>query len=75
MGTRYSNASEPLKRSMKCVPNDLPAIALTGYTQTEDGGGAAKAGFVAHLTKPVAAPALIAAIRDVADRQGESLAS
>jgi ATP-binding cassette subfamily B protein len=53
----------------------LPAIALTGYTQTEDGDRAARAGFAAHLTKPIAAPALIAAIRDVADRQGESLAS
>jgi ATP-binding cassette, subfamily B, bacterial len=43
----------------------LNAIALTGHTQTEDVERSLRAGFVAHLTKPIAAPALIDSIRDV----------
>jgi len=43
----------------------LSAIALTGHTQTEDVERSLRAGFAAHLTKPVAAPALIDAIREV----------
>ena len=44
----------------------MPAIALTGYTHTDDRDRARQAGFRLHLTKPVAAPALIEAIRGVA---------
>jgi ATP-binding cassette subfamily B protein len=44
----------------------IPAVALTGYVQTEDGVRARMAEFQLHLTKPVAAEALIDAIRHVA---------
>jgi ATP-binding cassette subfamily B protein len=44
----------------------IPAVALTGYVQTEDGVRARMAEFQLHLTKPVAADALIDAIRHVA---------
>jgi ATP-binding cassette subfamily B protein len=44
----------------------IPAIALTGYVQTEDGARARTAQFQLHLTKPVAAEALIDAIRQIA---------
>ncbi len=46
----------------------MPAIALTGHTQTEDRLRAQMAGFQLHLTKPVPAERLIAAIRQVAAR-------
>jgi ATP-binding cassette subfamily B protein len=44
----------------------IPAIALTGYVQTGDRVRARTAEFQLHLTKPVAAEALIDAIRQVA---------
>lgn len=44
----------------------IPAVALTGYVQTEDVERARMAEFQLHLTKPVAAEALIDAIRQVA---------
>jgi ATP-binding cassette subfamily B protein len=46
----------------------MPAIALTGHTQTEDRLRAQMAGFQMHMTKPVPAERLIAAIRQVAVR-------
>lgn len=44
----------------------MPAIALTGHTQTEDRLRAQMAGFQMHMTKPVPTERLIAAIRQVA---------
>ncbi|WP_250504377.1 ATP-binding cassette domain-containing protein [Caballeronia sp. AZ7_KS35] len=46
----------------------MPAIALTGHTQADARSRAQAAGFQAHLTKPVAAPKLIATIGDVTAR-------
>jgi CheY-like chemotaxis protein len=40
----------------------LPAIALTAYSRTEDSSDAVEAGFQIHLTKPVNADLLKAAI-------------
>jgi ATP-binding cassette subfamily B protein len=45
--------------------DQIPGIALTGYSQAGDQVRARQAGFVVHLTKPVAAPVLIEAILDV----------
>jgi ATP-binding cassette subfamily B protein len=45
--------------------DQIPGIALTGYSQAGDRVRARQAGFVVHLTKPVAAPVLIEAILDV----------
>ena len=48
-------------------PNgDIPAIALTGYGREDDINKCLKAGFVAHLTKPVDFTRLEAMIRRVA---------
>jgi ATP-binding cassette subfamily B protein len=44
----------------------IPAIALTGYAHSEDRLRAQMAGFQLHVTKPVPAENLIAAIRQVA---------
>jgi PAS domain S-box-containing protein len=41
---------------------DVPAIALTGYGQTEDRVRGAAAGFQMHLVKPIDPPELLAAI-------------
>jgi ATP-binding cassette subfamily B protein len=46
----------------------MPAIALTGHAQAEARARAQAAGFQAHLTKPVAAPKLIATIGGVTAR-------
>jgi hypothetical protein len=43
-------------------PDRLPAIALTAYSRTEDRQDAVEAGFQMHLSKPVNADALSAAI-------------
>ena len=44
---------------------DIPRIALTGYGQSSDKDMAARAGFVAHLVKPVDAVELARTIQDV----------
>jgi len=46
----------------------IPAIALTAYSQPEDRERALRAGYQAHLTKPLAAPQLIAAIAALTPR-------
>ncbi len=46
----------------------LPAIALTGYTEAQSPSGEAAQAFRAHLTKPVAPAALIAAILKLVSR-------
>ncbi len=42
----------------------MPAIALTAYARAEDRERARAAGFQEHVAKPIAAAALIAAVRD-----------
>lgn len=53
----------------KAAHASLPAIALTGYAQTDDGARAWQAGFGAHLTKPVSPDRLLAEIGRLTGRQ------
>ena len=50
----------------------MPAIALSGYTQSHDRIRAMMAGFQLHLAKPVNADELVAAIRGLVSQTGES---
>jgi CheY-like chemotaxis protein len=45
----------------------IPAIALTAYATTEDRTKAFRAGFQAHIAKPVEAPELVATIASLAE--------
>ena len=49
-------------RSMESNCRDLPAVALTAYARAEDRARALTAGFQAHVTKPVEAAELVAAV-------------
>ena len=49
-------------RAMDGSCRDVPAVALTAYARTEDRDHALAAGFQAHVTKPVEAADLIAAV-------------
>jgi CheY-like chemotaxis protein len=49
----------------------LPAIALTAFARTEDRTRALRAGFVAHVCKPVGASELVATVASVAGRAVE----
>jgi CheY-like chemotaxis protein len=44
-----------LAEALRSLPNyrDIPLIAVTGYTEYDDRGRALRAGFNAHLTKPI----------------------
>ncbi len=53
-------------RALGHVPERLPAIALTAYARREDQQLAVRAGFQAHVAKPVEPATLIAAVADVA---------
>lgn len=57
-----------LLRHLRALPNttDIPAIALTGFGQSEDIKQAYDAGFVAHLTKPINLSELIKVARAAA---------
>ena len=46
----------------------LPAVALTAFARPEDRTQALRAGFAAHLTKPVEPPELLATVAGVAGR-------
>jgi PAS domain S-box-containing protein len=46
-------------------PERLPAIALTAFVRTEDRSDALDAGFQLHLSKPVSADVLIAAVMNL----------
>lgn len=46
----------------------LPAIALTGFGRQDDARRALKAGFNAHLSKPITLPDLIEAINAIVDQ-------
>lgn len=50
--------------------NYVPAIALTGFASAQDRDEAARAGFDAHLAKPVSADDLIAKLQDLLRRSG-----
>jgi PAS domain S-box-containing protein len=53
--------------AVRGLPNDrgaIPAIAVTAYASDEDAKMAMKRGFIAHITKPYAPSALVAAVRD-----------
>jgi CheY-like chemotaxis protein len=50
----------------------VPAIALSAYTRGEDKMRAAAAGFDSHVSKPVSADDLVAAIARLVDRGGPS---
>ena len=49
----------------------VPAIALTAFARSEDRTRALRAGFLAHLPKPIALPELVATVAAVAGRSGE----
>jgi PAS domain S-box-containing protein len=63
-------------RSLRARPaehgGEVPAIALTGYGQTEDRARAAAAGFQMHLVKPIDPPELLAAIARVVGEGGST---
>jgi CheY-like chemotaxis protein len=46
----------------------LPAIALTAYARSEDRTNALRAGFAAHVSKPVEPAELVATVASVAGR-------
>ena len=48
----------------------LPAIALTAFARSQDRTQALHAGFVAHLTKPVESPELLATVASAVGRTG-----
>jgi CheY-like chemotaxis protein len=50
---------------------DMPALALTAYTQREDRERALAAGFTAHLGKPVTPDALITMVATLAGFPGQ----
>ena len=47
---------------------NLPAVALTAFARPEDRTQALRAGFAAHLTKPVEPPELLATVAGIAGR-------
>jgi signal transduction histidine kinase/ActR/RegA family two-component response regulator len=52
----------------------LPAIALTAFARSEDRTRALRAGFLAHIAKPVEPSELLATIASVVGRAGDQLA-
>ena len=54
---------------------DVPALALTGYTQAETRRRALEAGFREHAGKPVNAPELIALLTSMDPRRKEPVAA
>lgn len=56
-----------LVRQLSSRPAKLPAIALSGYGMPEDARKSLEAGFLHHLTKPVAVERLWATIDRVLD--------
>jgi signal transduction histidine kinase/ActR/RegA family two-component response regulator len=51
----------------------LPAIALTAFARSEDRTRALRAGFLAHLSKPVEPSELLATVASVVGRAGDQL--
>jgi CheY-like chemotaxis protein len=52
----------------------LPAIAITAFARSEDRTRALRAGFLAHIAKPVEPSELLATIASVVGRAGDHLA-
>jgi signal transduction histidine kinase len=52
--------------------NGPPVIAITAHARGDDAARAVKAGFAAHITKPVDLPGLVSTIRVVLKRQEEA---
>ena len=52
----------------------LPAIALTAFARSEDRTRALRAGFLAHVAKPVEPSELLATVASVVGRAGDQLA-
>jgi signal transduction histidine kinase/ActR/RegA family two-component response regulator len=52
----------------------LPAIALTAFARSEDRTRALRAGFLAHVAKPVEPSELVAMVASVVGRAGDQLA-
>jgi CheY-like chemotaxis protein/nitrogen-specific signal transduction histidine kinase len=52
----------------------LPAIALTAFARSEDRTRALRAGFLAHVAKPVEPSELVAAVASLVGRAGDRLA-
>jgi PAS domain S-box-containing protein len=57
-------------RQSDSVSSGIPAIALTAYARAEDRARAFRAGYQAHLPKPVEAPDLVAAIARIMELTG-----
>jgi CheY-like chemotaxis protein len=53
-------------RSMNVATSDVPAAALTAFAREEDRQQALEAGFQLHLSKPIDASSLIAAVATLA---------
>jgi signal transduction histidine kinase len=59
-----------LLRKIRALGNDLPAVALTAYTRSQDRTRALAAGFAAHLGKPIEPHDLVAVVARFRDRGG-----
>jgi len=56
------------------VGGHVPAIALTAFARSEDRTRALRAGFLAHVAKPVEPSELLATVASVVGRAGDQLA-
>ncbi len=61
-------------RALHDASAGVPAIALTAYVRSEDQARAARAGFQAHLSKPVDAEALQSTVERLARQSGRNAA-
>ena len=64
-----------LIEKIRALPDEsggqTPAIALTAYARSEDRARALEAGFQNHLAKPIAPAKLVAALRELADKNAD----
>jgi PAS domain S-box-containing protein len=60
---------ETVRHRLNMAPRDLPAVALTAFSRSEDSARALDKGFQKHLAKPVQVGRLIGAIRQLTGRQ------
>ena len=73
----YVDGYELLRRIRALGPppgRHLPAIALTAFARSEDRTRALRAGFLAHVAKPVEPSELLAPVASVVGRAGDQLA-
>ena len=56
------------RRRLRETGDDIPMIALTGYTAASDRSRVREAGFVTHVSKPVDLKTLIDAIKSAVGR-------